>query len=254
MTKNNSGENKEIINSTEDIQIENSSLPKLESNTEINNHHIKNVETKTKTKGMFVRTLSIVFSWTAIQLFLAHHPFCETFDKHVFKIGKLRLCKGCFLSYPIAYAIPIIYIFWKDARSFLLFTPLWISNLWWFTVYIAILTFVTRYIGRQSMFVNDLSKFIRGALAGFLFVLIISEIWYLKIVAAIGLFGGMAYLSLKRGKEMQRTCDQCVYGGDFTSCPGWKDLSEIFSSVNAKSVSEKDGTQQQKSILHREDE
>jgi len=222
------------------FENENPSLPELGVTSEVNNCQSEKSKLKSKEKGTFARILSVIFSWTAIQLFFSHHPFCETFDNHVFKIGKLRFCKGCFLSYPIAYTIPIIYFIWKAARSFLLFTPLWISNLWWFTIYTAIFTFITRYLGRRSMFANDLSKFIRGALAGFLFIIIISEIWYLKIIAAVALFGGMLYLSLKRGKEMQHTCNQCEYGGDFNNCPGWRDISEIFSTEKSESSLKKE--------------
>lgn len=31
--------------------------------------------------------------------FLSHHPECDDFDDHVFKIGKIRLCQGCTAMY-----------------------------------------------------------------------------------------------------------------------------------------------------------
>ncbi|MHA1221416.1 MAG: hypothetical protein ACTSQB_06760 [Candidatus Heimdallarchaeota archaeon] len=181
-----------------------------------------------KKEGSFKKISRAIFSWSTISLMFSHHPHCETFDNHVFKIGKLHLCKGCTLSYPPAYAIPLIITFWAAARTFFLYTPLWMSNLWWFTIYTGILAFVTRYLGKKSSFVNDISKFIRGAFAGFLFGIMLAEAWYFKLIAGIALIGGMGYLSIKRGKDMQRTCDTCEYGSDFSSCPGWNDFSELF--------------------------
>ena len=33
-------------------------------------------------------------------LFLSHHPECDRFEAHTLKIGKTRLCIGCFVAYP----------------------------------------------------------------------------------------------------------------------------------------------------------
>ncbi len=237
--------NEEIIEkqkTQKNNQNETASLQTFENNSVTKKANRK----RSKDKGLFARVFSIIFSKTALQLFFSHHPFCEIFDNHVFKIGKLRLCRGCTLSYPVAYGLPIMYLLWGSYRDFLHFAPLWISNLWWFTIYSTILAFGTRYFGKKNLFINDLSKLTRGALAGFLFTVMISEIWYLKIIAAVGLFAGMAYLSLKRGKEMQHTCDQCEYGADYNNCPGWRDLAEIFPMVSSSTSVEKQTDHQEK--------
>jgi len=171
--------------------------------------------------------LRALFSWEAIHLMLSHHPFCEVFDPHVFKIGKLRLCRGCFLSYPPLYALVSIFIFWEAAREFFLLEAISIvDNLWWFVIGFGILTFGARWLGRYSIFIKDIAKFARGAWTGFLVLVIISQHWGFKIGATIIVIAGMAYLSLHRGKDMERTCDECEWHSDFNSCPGWEGMAD----------------------------
>ncbi len=171
--------------------------------------------------------LRALFSWEAIHLMLSHHPFCEVFDPHVFKIGKLRLCRGCFLSYPPLYALVSIFIFWEAAREFFLLEAISIvDNLWWFVIGFGILTFGARWLGRYSIFIKDIAKFARGAWTGFLVLVIISQHWGFKIGATIIVIAGMAYLSIHRGKDMERTCDECEWHSDFNSCPGWEGMAD----------------------------
>ena len=168
-----------------------------------------------------------LFSWEAVHLMLSHHPFCEVFDPHVFKIGKLRLCRGCFLSYPPLYALVTIFIFWEAAREFFLLEAISIiDNLWWFVIGFGILTFGARWLGRYSIFIKDIAKFSRGAWSGLLVMVIISQHWGFKIGAALIVIGGMTYLSLHRGKDMERTCNECEWNADFNACPGWEGMSE----------------------------
>ena len=127
----------------------------------------------TKVRQIF----SAIFSRDAFLLLLSHHPFCEVYDSHVFKIGKLRLCRGCFLSYPPLYALPAIFVFWEAAREFFLNEAVSIiDNLWWFVIGFGILAGVGRWLGRYSIFIKDLAKFGRGAWAGFLLIVLFSSV------------------------------------------------------------------------------
>ncbi len=191
---------------------------------------------KKKENAIFsaVRNISkAVFSKEAIHLMLSHHPFCEVFDPHVFKIGKLRLCRGCFLSYPPLYALVTIFIFWEAARNFFLFEAVSImDNLWWFVIGFGILTFSGRWLGRYSIFIKDIAKFSRGAWTGFLVIVIISQHWGFKVGAALIIIAGMAYLSIHRGKDMEKTCDECEWHSDFNSCPGWEGMADrLFQAI-----------------------
>ena len=196
---------------------------------ELKPHELEQISKKKE--GKILSTLRqifrAIFSWEAIHLMLSHHPFCEVFDPHVFKIGKLRLCRGCFLSYPPLYALVSIFIFWEAAREFFLLDAISImDNLWWFVIGFGILTFGARWLGRYSLFVKDIAKFSRGAWTGFLVMVIISQHWGFKIGAILIVIGGMTYLSLHRGKDMERTCDECEWHANFQSCPGWDGMSD----------------------------
>ena len=202
---------------------------------ELKPHELEQISKKKE--GKILSTLRqifrAIFSWEAIHLMLSHHPFCEVFDPHVFKIGKLRLCRGCFLSYPPLYALVSIFIFWEAAREFFLLEAISImDNLWWFVIGFGILTFGARWLGRYSLFIKDIAKFSRGTWTGFLVMVIISQHWGFKIGAILIVIGGMTYLSLHRGKDMERTCDECEWHSDFNSCPGWEGMSDkLFQTV-----------------------
>jgi len=209
---------------------------------ELKPHELEQTSKKkeNKTLATLRQIFRAIFSWEAILLMLSHHPFCEVFDPHVFKIGKLRLCRGCFLSYPPLYALVSIFIFWEAAREFFLLEAISImDNLWWFVIGFGILTFGARWLGRYSIFIKDIAKFSRGAWTGFLVIVILSQHWGFKIGAALIVIGGMTYLSLHRGKDMERTCDECEWHADFNSCPGWEGMADKLFQTNtpiAKSV------------------
>ena len=193
-----------------------------------------------KTRSEVRQILRGVFSWGAFQLMLAHHPNCETFDSHVFKIGKLRLCRGCFLSYPPLYTLIALYIFWLPSREFFLREAIPIvDNLWWFVIGFGILTFASRWLGRYHIIINDIAKLSRGIWTGLLVIVIISQHWGFKIGAALIIIGGMTYLSLQRGKDMERTCDECEWHSDFNSCPGWDGIADKLFPANTATTGNK---------------
>ena len=207
---------------------------------------------KQQLKEVFVQMIQIIkimFKWSTIRVMFAHHPYCDPFEEHTFKIGKLRLCRGCWLSYPPMYATILIYLFWPQARDFMLGEAVWImDNLWWFVIGFGILALVGRLIGRYSRFIKDLSKFGRGSWAGFLVVVIITQHWGFKVGAALILIGGMTYLSLHRGKDMDRTCDECEWHANYDTCPGMQEINNDFASVTSSEVTPPTIQQQQQSM------
>jgi hypothetical protein len=216
-----------------DLQSDQNEIILQRNITDQNEEELENNQTAKKQKGgSFGNIVKGLFKWSTLELLLAHHPNCEEFESHVFKIGKLRLCRGCFLSYPLAYALPLIFIFWQAAHDFFLAKALWFHNLLWFAIGFILLTIITYFTRRFSKIINDLYKITRGALLGFLLIVAIAEIrtpnWYLSLISGVMILGGLFYLSMKRGKDMEKTCNECEWGADFYSCPGWKDLSENF--------------------------
>ncbi|MHA1308299.1 MAG: hypothetical protein ACTSO7_15360 [Candidatus Heimdallarchaeota archaeon] len=224
----------------------------IEQNIEADTQSIEENGTQKKPKKQqlqesLVQIFQIIramFRWSTIRVMLSHHPYCDTFEEHTFKIGKLRLCRGCWLSYPPMYATILIFLFWPQAKEFLTANALWFDNLWWFVIGFSILALVGRLLGRYSRFIKDLSKFGRGSWAGFLVVVIISQHWGFKIGAGLIILGGMTYLSFQRGSDMEKTCDECEWQSNFDACPGMRDINRDFASITGTDSS----TQQQQSL------
>lgn len=233
------------MNQIDDEHLENSSELNVVSDVPVDNTFSQ--EDNQKKESRFKREmrslgkfLKAIFNKNTIHLMLAHHPACEVYDSHVFKIGNLRLCKGCFLSYPPLYATLLIFIFWDAARIFYQNSGFLISNIWWFVIGFGILAVGGYLIGKFSLFIKDLSKFGRGAWAGSLvIVILLKEIhWGLKIGAAVILIGGMVFLSLYRGKDMEKTCNECEWNAQFDLCPGWRDVIQQFNGIVQTSETE----------------
>lgn len=183
--------------------------------------------------------IKLFFSWNVISMSLAHHPECETFDKHVFKIGKkLRICRGCTLSYPPLYGLVLVFIFWPAAREFFLAKGFLIANLWWFTIGFLLLGVSGLLLRKYSLFINDIYKFSRGAFSGLLAIIVLSQHWGFKIGAGIAFMAGMAYLSIHRGKDMERTCEECEWNANYDECPGWRDITQAFSEIQSTSTTQ----------------
>lgn len=187
-----------------------------------------------KNKGVFKAVIQLMFNWNTISLLLSHHPECETFDSHVFKIGKVRICKGCTLSYPPAYGIPILFIAWGLARDFILASDFYIQNIWWFVIGTGIIAIGNHFMKPLSLFINDLAKVTRGIFAGFLILaILIVTPWYFKFIPLAVIAAGLVWMSVKRQKDMSTTCTECEWQNDYENCPGWKDFSvNLQNSLN----------------------
>ena len=44
----------------------------------------------------------LLYSKSFLPFFLSHHPECESFKEHTINLGRVKLCIGCFISYPTA--------------------------------------------------------------------------------------------------------------------------------------------------------
>lgn len=185
-----------------------------------------------KSRSKFGKFLKAIFNKNTLHMMISHHPACEIYDSHVFRIGPLRLCKGCFLGYPPLYATLIIFFTWEAARNFYTTKGFLIDNVWWFVISFGILAIAGHFLlGKYSQFIKDLSKFGRGAWAGSLVVVILTQHWGFKIGAAVVLFGGMMFLSFYRGKDMEKTCQECEWNAQFDICPGWRDVTKEFVGI-----------------------
>ncbi|MBD3191192.1 MAG: hypothetical protein GF308_11130 [Candidatus Heimdallarchaeota archaeon] len=188
--------------------------------------------TKMRREFRYLRLfLKEFLKWDTFQFIFSHHPICEPFEDHVYKIGRLRICRGCILSYPPLYATVLIFILWPASRAFFVTTSFYLENLWWFVISFGITAIVSRLLGRFHILIKDFSKFTRGAWAGFLFLVILTQHLAFKIGAGLMIFGGMMYLSANRAKDMQQTCHECPWQAQYEECPGWGTMPERFDRV-----------------------
>ena len=155
-------------------------------------------------------------------ILLSHHPDCEKFSKHVYHVGKKKLCIGCFTYYPTI-AITIILT--------LLFIEITLNNL--------LLLFLLSFAFYSSVILNILkltktkllkiiSKILIGIGAGFFIVaaifLPIHLIFKIIMIWELNLFGGIiAYIRIK---GIEKDCLNCEYKKDWDNCPGMKHVRD----------------------------
>lgn len=152
---------------------------------------------------------------------LSHHPHCRYFDNDVYRMGRHRLCIGCFTSYPIAIIIVALWFLG-------FFTYHWQILLLLGLIFGLIqLTSFTRLTDRKG--VKILVKFFLGLGFGFFASSILAmpiALW-LKVVTFIngGIVTGM--LGVFRYKKIIKICEKCEYGGNYYICPGF---AQIYSA------------------------
>ncbi len=146
---------------------------------------------------------------------LAHHPICDTFIDHSFKIGKYRVCKGCSLGYPTAIIIILAGIltsafFGSPHTSFLIIAMVSFS---------LNLLKMTRF-GKMEVFSHFL-KVIRGVTLGFGFLSAwFAPSFWLRIGIGISLALLYSIFVYAGVRKFLGTCSQCEYHSRIPDCPG----------------------------------
>lgn len=165
-------------------------------------------------------------------IILSHHPNCGKFENHVIKIGKYRLCIGCFIGYPTAFiTISIINLLHlQEMLSSQLFVALGIILLSFFIISLVNLT--------KIKWVKILQKFLIGIGAGFLFwglwklpnsSIINFTLLYITFSVILGVLNGYhAY-------GFYRMCKKCEYSLNWRACPGFKNIYDEIEKESLKS-------------------
>jgi len=163
-------------------------------------------------------------------IFLSHHPDCDHFSKHVYHVGKYKLCIGCFTYYPTVLITIILTILFVDLNindlfilhflSYLFFTPL-ILNILKFTEYkiLKILTKVSIGIGTGFYIVS---------------VLFLPIFLILKVIMLIQINFFTGVIAYVRVKHIEKQCSECEYKGDWDLCPSMKPIMDKLKEHNFK--------------------
>lgn len=136
--------------------------------------------------------------------YLAHHPLCFKFNNHVFKIGSLYLCVGCF-SVLFGFIISsILFFIFKDFFETL---SIVLASIALFGVSMSLVQLILK---PEIKFFKFLFRLLLGiALGAYTGILIlIPKIW-LSILLFLLLFPGVYFYNILRGPSPYKECETC---------------------------------------------
>ncbi|KKK41909.1 hypothetical protein LCGC14_0735720 [marine sediment metagenome] len=153
-------------------------------------------------------------------LLLSHHPNCNKFSKHVFHVGKYKLCIGCFTFYPVV-GVTILSISMFLNLNFVTLAVLFFLSFAFFTPIILNISGLTRY-----RFLKIFSKISIGIGTGFLIVstLFLPFFIIIKILILIEINFIVGVIAYIRNKHVKEVCLDCEYKSNWDTCPGMKSI------------------------------
>ncbi len=177
-------------------------------------------------KKSFSHQLKNIFS--AIRpIITSHHPTCEQFKNHTFRLFGRDFCIGCFVGYPVGFlTFLLIYLF--DLPSLI---PPYI-----FFIITVIFAFIYLFISKfftGSKKVKILSKIFIGMGSGFLLSSILTldfPLWSRILISFLIIQTIISILGLKRMRSIKKTCNLCDWKKDWKRCPGMKVIHEKLNS------------------------
>ena len=150
-----------------------------------------------------------------LPLLLSHHPMCDEFGDDTFRLGKLRFCTGCFISYPIAFGLV--------ALGLLAHLP---PFPWWLFLAAGVALGLVQLLSLAGLTGKKWIKVISKVCLGF------GLAWCplgsvempvertLRLVLLVAAFAGIALLGMARFFVIMRTCRRCSWNADHDNCPG----------------------------------
>lgn len=187
----------------------------------------KSGKKKLKTYSNLKSTILILKSF--LPLLLSHHPECKRFKGHTIKIGKVRLCIGCFIGYPSA----LLGIFLIDNLNFRTI----ISLQAFLTIGIVCLSFFFLSFTRLTKIkiIKIIQKFFIGIGSSFLYWYIgyqpisLSERYFIfNIVFGIII----TVLNLYHAYGFYTNCHKCDIPFGWHICEGFKSIRLNFKRYN----------------------
>jgi len=150
---------------------------------------------------------------------ISHHPNCEKFEEHVFKIRDKKFCIGCFVGYPaailgIGISFPLIYF-----NLINVWIILGIGILFSFATLLSLTQFPKKRARKilQKLLIGMGSGFIIASLWNFM-----SFAWYFKILV---IWGAIIVLnipiSIMHYKTHDKICKNCEWKNNWNECPGF---------------------------------
>jgi multisubunit Na+/H+ antiporter MnhG subunit len=175
-------------------------------------------ELETKKKESFWQKLKKTYLEYKPYL-LSHHPNCEKYEEHVFKIREKKFCIGCFIGYPaaivgIGVSFPLVF-YYMIIKWIFLAIGVFLS--------FATLLSLTQFPKKRTR--KILQKLMIGIGSGFILTSIwffMEFSWYFKVLV---IWGAIIVLnipiSLMHYKTHQKSCHTCEWKNDWSECPGF---------------------------------
>jgi len=179
----------------------------------------KTLQKKLASEKIFKSALLTLKSF--LPLIISHHPECEHFKGHTIKLGRVRLCIGCYIGYPSA-ILGILLIDILNLRSF--FSLQAFQNIG----ILFLLFFFLSFTGITNIkIIKIVQKFLTGIGSSFLFW----SIWYQPIsyneryftfATVFGLI--IAVLNLYHVYGFYRNCHRCDTPFGWHVCTGFESI------------------------------
>jgi hypothetical protein len=174
-------------------------------------------------RSRFIKAILYIISFWP--LLLSHHPECDKFNNHTLNFGKIRLCIGCFVGYPIAilgmFLIPILRIQQLIPYDYFLF--------------ISIILLATFIMSPLKLTKNKTIKIIQKALIGlgssflFWFIMTRPNPRIVNIFIFYFSFGAiLAILNIYHVLGFVMTCYKCETPFLWGTCGGFNSIIKNF--------------------------
>ena len=151
---------------------------------------------------------------------ISHHPNCEKYEEHVFKIREKKFCIGCFIGYPaalIGIGVTFPLLFYELLSAWIILS---VGILFSCAVFLSFTQFPKKRARKilQKLLIGLGSGFIIMALWSFM-----GFAWYFKILIIWGTIIILNIpISLMHYKTHHKICQNCEWKDDWEKCPGFQ--------------------------------
>ena len=155
---------------------------------------------------VYLKILHLKYSY---KYFFAHHPLCDNYRNHTYKIGNLYVCKGCFHTYSGFLLFSILYAILTSQGSFL-------TNFLFNSIYGLLLQLIFLLPLTVDFFNIEVPRIIKNIfrqMLGYsastsLFVIILSPL-IIKLISFVIMV--LVYIKLKKARKKKKDdlCHTC---------------------------------------------
>ena len=182
-------------------------------------------------KSQLLRFFQIIRSF--IPLLLSHHPECQKFKDHTLKVGKVRLCIGCFVGYPSTFIG--IYVLFLINLIFIISSQ--------FLIIIGIILISAFFLGPIGLITKKTQKIFQKIIIGFGVAFLFWGIYFLpytpfiRTLSIFFIFGGiLSILNFYHGYNFLIKCYHCQVPFNWGRCSGFTSIHKNFEKFGLNNI------------------